>query len=95
MSVTKKDISDDLVKKNGISHGLAKAIVNQFFDEIKNALISGEEVKISGLGNFKVLNKSARPGRNPKTGEEVTISARKVVTFKAGQKLKKIVLESP
>jgi integration host factor subunit alpha len=46
------------------------------------------------LGNFKVLNKSARPGRNPKTGEEVTISARKVVTFKAGQKLKKIVLES-
>jgi len=59
------------------------------FEEIKNSLVNDEEVKISGFGNFKILNKKERPGRNPKTGEPALISARKVVTFKAGQKLRK------
>jgi len=63
--------------------------LNQFFDQIIETLKNGEEVKLSSFGNFVVREKSQRPGRNPKTGEEVIISARKVVTFKAGPKLKK------
>ena len=60
-----------------------------FFEEIKTALINNEEVKLSGFGNFELIDKKARPGRNPKTGEDVTISARRVVTFRAGNKLRK------
>jgi len=89
MSVTKKDIADLLVEHVGVNHNQALSITNDFFDSIKDTLEKGEEVKLSGFGNFIVREKSARPGRNPKTGEEVTISARKVVTFKAGPKLKK------
>jgi len=89
MSVTKKDIADLLVEHVGVNHNQALSITNDFFDSIKDSLEKGEEVKLSGFGNFIVREKSARPGRNPKTGEQVTISARKVVTFKAGPKLKK------
>ena len=64
-------------------------MIEDFFDEIKEALISGEEVKLSGFGNFELLNKNERPGRNPQTGEEVTISASRVVTFRAGNKVRK------
>ncbi|MBT6142191.1 MAG: integration host factor subunit alpha, partial [Gammaproteobacteria bacterium] len=66
----------------------ALALTNQFFDQIIETLKTGEEIKLSSFGNFVVREKTARPGRNPKTGEEVMISARKVVTFKAGPKLK-------
>ena len=69
----------------------SKLIVEGFFNEIKEALSSGEEVKISGFGNFELIDKEERPGRNPKTGEEVTISARRVVTFRSGRKLRKRV----
>ena len=62
-----------------------------FFDEIRTALESGNQVKISGFGNFDLRDKSERPGRNPKTGEEIPISARRVVTFRPGQKLKQRV----
>jgi len=90
MSVTKKDIADLLVERIDVNHNQALSIANDFFDSIKDSLANGEEVKLSGFGNFIVREKSARPGRNPKTGEQVMISARKVVTFKAGPKLKKV-----
>ena len=63
-------------------------------EEIKKSLEKNEEVKLSGFGNFKLINKKSRPGRNPKTGDPVTISARRVVTFKAGNKLRKRISSS-
>ena len=63
-------------------------MVDLFFDEIRHSLTHNEQVKLSGFGNFDLRDKSQRPGRNPKTGEEIPISARRVVTFKPGQKLK-------
>ena len=89
MSLTKQDIVNALVKKTGLTHTQALVLTNQFFDQIIETLENGEEVKLSSFGNFVVREKTQRPGRNPKTGEEVIISARKVVTFKAGPKLKK------
>ncbi|SFV89551.1 Integration host factor alpha subunit [hydrothermal vent metagenome] len=94
MSVTKKDIANLLVKQVNISHSQALSITNDFFDTIKNTLAKGEDVKLPGFGNFIIRNKVARPGRNPKTGEPVTISARTVATFKAGVKLKKVIQQS-
>ncbi len=88
MSVTKKDIADVLVNSINISNAQALVITNEFFDQIKQELATGEDVKLSGFGNFHIRDKAARPGRNPKTGEVVEISARKVVTFKPGPKLK-------
>ncbi|WP_369152199.1 integration host factor subunit alpha [Candidatus Thiodubiliella endoseptemdiera] len=89
MSITKKDIANLLVKKVNISHAQALLVTNSFFDTIKDTLAKGEDVKLSGFGNFVIRSKAARPGRNPKTGEAAIISARTVVTFKAGVKLKK------
>ena len=66
----------------------AKDIVEQFFEEIRFALESGQHVKLSGFGNFTLRDKPQRPGRNPKTGEEIPVAARRVVTFKPGLKLK-------
>ena len=88
MSLTKQDIANTLVKKMKLSQTQALSLTNQFFDQIIETLKTGEEIKLSSFGNFIVREKSPRPGRNPKTGEEVIISARKVVTFKAGPKLK-------
>lgn len=88
MSITKKDIVDLLVEQVGVGHNQALSIANDFFDTIKDSLIKGEDIKLSGFGNFVLRQKVARPGRNPKTGEAFTISARKVVVFKAGLKLK-------
>jgi len=88
MSLTKQDIVNALVKKTELTQTQALVLTNQFFDQIIETLKNGEEVKLSSFGNFVVKEKSQRPGRNPKTGEEVIISARKVVTFKAGPKLK-------
>ena len=88
MSLTKQDIANTLVKKMNLSQTLALSLTNQFFDQIIAILKTGEEIKLSSFGNFVVKEKTARPGRNPKTGEDVIISARKVVTFKAGPKLK-------
>lgn len=94
MPLTKKNINDKLVKKLNISGSQALDITNSFFDSIKQALENGEDVKLSGFGNFVLNDKKSRPGRNPKTGEDFVISARRVVTFKAGTKLKKIVNEA-
>lgn len=88
MALTKIDIAENLVEKCGLDKRVAKQLVEQFFEEIRATLEKGEEVKLSGFGNFSVRDKKARPGRNPKTGEDVAVSARRVVTFKAGQKLR-------
>jgi integration host factor subunit alpha len=91
MTLTKSDIVEDLNNEIGLNKREAKELVDMFFNDIKNLLSEGYEVKLSGFGNFQLRNKSARPGRNPRTGENVEVSARKVVTFKSGQKLKESV----
>ena len=84
-TITKLDLVNHLNEKLGLNKVESKELVEAFFDEIKKSLINNEEVKISGFGNFKILNKKERPGRNPKNGNPAIISARRVVTFKASQ----------
>ena len=91
MALTKVDIVEDLNNEIGLNKREAKELVEMLFNDIKHLLSEGHEVTLSGFGNFQVRNKSARPGRNPRTGEDVEISARRVVTFKSGQKLKESV----
>ncbi|XMR36508.1 integration host factor subunit alpha [Escherichia coli] len=88
MALTKADIAEHLFTQLGKSKREAKDMVEAFFEEIRQALERGEQVKISGFGNFDLREKNQRPGRNPKTGEDIPISARRVVTFRPGQKLK-------
>ncbi len=87
-ALTKADIAEMLYDELGLNKRESKEIVECFFEEIRVALENNEQVKLSGFGNFDLRNKSTRPGRNPKTGEEIPIQARRVVTFKPGQKLK-------
>ncbi|MEH6467507.1 MAG: integration host factor subunit alpha [Porticoccus sp.] len=87
-ALTKADLAEMLFDELGLNKREAKEIVESFFEEIRSALESNEQVKLSGFGNFELRDKNTRPGRNPKTGEEIPISARRVVTFKPGQKLK-------
>ena len=91
MTLTKAELADLLFEKVGLNKREAKDMVEAFFEEIRGALKRGEAVKLSGFGNFQLRNKPQRPGRNPKTGEEIPISARRVVTFHASQKLKAMV----
>lgn len=86
--MTKAELADNLFDKLNVSKREAKELIELYFEEIRGALESGEQVKLSGFGNFDLRDKSSRPGRNPKTGEDIPISARRVVTFKPGQKLK-------
>jgi len=88
MSLTKADIADRLFDEVGLNKREAKEFVDSFFEAIKDALQQNENVKLSGFGNFQLRDKNQRPGRNPKTGEEIPISARRVVTFRPGQKLR-------
>jgi integration host factor subunit alpha len=88
MALTKADMVEKLFNDLGINKKDAKDLVDQFFEEVKTALAEGRSVKLSGFGNFDLRDKNQRPGRNPKTGEEIPITARRVVTFKPGQKLK-------
>lgn len=88
MALTKAELSNNLFNVLGLNKREAKDLVEIFFEEVSNALRSGSPVKLSGFGNFNLRDKTQRPGRNPKTGEEIPISARRVVTFRAGQKLK-------
>ncbi|RLJ17313.1 integration host factor subunit alpha [bacterium endosymbiont of Escarpia laminata] len=88
MSLTKADMAERLFEELGLNKREAKEMVEMFFEEIRHALEEGGQVKISGFGNFDLREKKQRPGRNPKTGEEIPISARRVVTFRPGQKLK-------
>ena len=87
-SLTKADMAERLFEDLGLNKREAKEMVESFFDEIRESLAANEQVKLSGFGNFDLRDKRQRPGRNPKTGEEVPISARRVVTFRPGQKLK-------
>ena len=88
MALTKAEIADELFERLGLNKREAKDFVDLFFEEIRSTLEAGEEVKLSGFGNFELRDKGQRPGRNPKTGEEIPISARRVVTFRPGQKLR-------
>lgn len=93
-TITKSELADTLAEKVGLSPRDAKEIVRAFFVEISNVLETGEEVKLSNFGNFTTRDKAARPGRNPKTGLEAEIAARRVVTFHPSAKLK-IAVSSP
>lgn len=88
MALTKADLAESLFDDVGLNKREAKEFVDSFFDEIRKTLARGEQVKLSGFGNFDLRAKSQRPGRNPKTGQEIPISARRVVTFRPGQKLR-------
>jgi integration host factor subunit alpha len=93
-TMTKADLVEMLFIRKGINKREAKEMVDAFFDEIRGALESGRPVKLSGFGNFQLRDKAQRPGRNPKTGEEIAITARRVVTFHASQKLKDAVAKT-
>jgi len=88
VALTKADMAERLFEEVGLNKREAKELVECFFEEIRRCLEDGTSVKLSGFGNFDLRDKSERPGRNPKTGEEIPISARRVVTFRPGQKLK-------
>ena len=88
MAQTKADMAEMLFEEIGLNKREAKEMVEKFFEEVKIGLETGHQVKLSGFGNFLTRSKAERPGRNPKTGEEIPISARKVVTFRAGLKLR-------
>jgi integration host factor subunit alpha len=93
-TLTKAELAELLFEKVGLNKSEAKNIVETFFDEIRSSLERGEAVKLSGFGTFQLRDKAARPGRNPKTGEDVVITARRVVTFLASQKFKEMVEEA-
>jgi integration host factor subunit alpha len=88
MALTKADMAERLFEEVQLNKREAKDLVEIFFEEIRTTLERGEQVKLSGFGNFDLRDKNQRPGRNPKTGEEIPITARRVVTVRPGQKLK-------
>lgn len=92
-TLTKADMIEHLVRRLNLTRQDGRFLVEKFFDELADSLIEGKEIKLSGFGNFELKDKNSRPGRNPKTGEVVPVSARRVVTFKAGQKFRQQVDE--
>jgi len=88
MALTKAEIAEQLFTNIGITKREAKELVESFFHKVCFALENGQQVKLSGFGNFELHDKGERPGRNPKTGELIPVSARRVVTFRSGQKLR-------
>ena len=90
-TITKAELAELLFAQVGLNKREAKEMVEMFFEEISKTLEGGESVRLSGFGNFQLRNKPQRPGRNPRTGEEIPIKARRVVTFHASQKLKLMV----
>ena len=91
MALTKAEMAERLFEEVGLNKREAKEFVDAFFDALRESLEQGRSIKLSGFGNFELRQKNQRPGRNPKTGEEIPISARTVVTFRPGQKLKERV----
>ena len=87
-ALTKANLAEHLFNVMGLNKREARELVELFYEEFRSSLEKGEAVKLSGFGNFNLRDKSQRPGRNPKTGEEIPITARRVVTFRAGHKLK-------
>lgn len=94
-TLTKAELAELLFERVGLNKREAKDMVDTFFEEIRFALQAGDSVKLSGFGNFQLRDKPQRPGRNPKTGEAIPITARRVVTFHASQKLKAVVEGAP
>ena len=94
MTITKSKMAEQVFDQLGLNKREAKDLVESFFEDVKATLAQGEPVKLSGFGRFGLRDKVGRPGRNPKTGEEIPTTARRVVTFKAGQKLKAKVEQS-
>jgi integration host factor subunit alpha len=88
MALTKAEMSEALFNQLGLNKREARELVDLMFEEMREALSNGEQVKLSGFGNFDLRDKRTRPGRNPKTGEPIPITPRRVVTFRPGQKLK-------
>ena len=93
MTITKADIVECIYERVGFSKKEATEIVEALFEIIKRQLEQGDKIKLSGFGNFLIHEKRPRKGRNPQTGEEITISGRRVLTFKASQVLKKVMNE--
>jgi integration host factor subunit alpha len=93
--MTKADIVDRIAEKTGFSKKESIELVELVFETMKDTLSDGENLKISGFGNFNVCQKADRRGRNPHTGEEITIEARKILTFKASQMLKQSINSAP
>ncbi|MBI4683684.1 MAG: integration host factor subunit alpha [Nitrospirae bacterium] len=91
MSMTKADLADEIFEKVGLSKKEAQDIIEIIFDTLKQTLKEGESVKVSGFGTFHVRKKSARRGRNPKTGQDLEITPRKVISFRASNKLKLLI----
>lgn len=89
--VTRATLAQVIGERIGLSNSLCNDLVISFFDTIKHSLIAGDTVKIQKFATFNLRSKKARPGRNPKTGEEVEVSARRVVTFKPSRKLRNLV----
>jgi integration host factor subunit alpha len=90
-TLTKADLAELLFERLGLNKRESKDMVEGFFDLIHQTLLSGDDVKLSGFGNFNIRRKAPRPGRNPRTGESIPIKARNVVTFHASHKLKGVV----
>lgn len=90
-TLTKAELADLLFERLGLNKRESKDMVEAFFERINAALVAGNDVKLSGFGNFTIRRKAARPGRNPRTGEIIPIEARSVVTFHASHKLKAVV----
>ena len=88
MALTKADMVESLFNELGLNKREARDVVDSYFQEMRASLAVGEQVKLSGFGNFDLRDKNERPGRNPSTGEETRITARRVVTFRPGQKLR-------
>jgi integration host factor subunit alpha len=92
-ALTKAQLAELLFEQIGLNKRESKDMIDAFFDLIINSLVDGNDVKITGFGNFQIRTKAPRPGRNPRTGEPIPIDARRVVTFHASQKLKELVQE--
>ncbi len=88
MVLTRADMAESLFNKLGLNKKESRELVDSYFEELTASLAIGKQIRLSGFGNFDLRDKNARPGRNPKTGEEVLITARRVVTFRPGEKLK-------
>ena len=88
MALTRVNMAESLFNELGLSRTEARELLEVFFEELAASLAVGEQVKLSGFGNFDLRDKKERPGRNPKTGEKIPIAARRVVTFRPGEKLK-------
>lgn len=90
-TLTKLEMINHLMDNLGMTRQESRRFVENFFSALSDTLTKGHQIKLSGFGNFEIKDKSQRPGRNPKTGEMVNVTARRVVTFKAGQKMRRSI----